>query len=263
MTLEAPTPTARRTGRAEDREPILFGVPGKLVTVLQCSQDRLQTDDIRRSQIPVLAQTRPQQRVRGFTLSGCHLLERDAVPREHFIRDEVPVRPLRRIQRECRLLLLLGGEARKEPGGGGCHRCGGGIRTEHRGRGQQHAQTQGHQHSRRAHRSLLSGRAEHSPRCGGAVQQTRVCWWCAGASQGKELGGVVRRNTESAKTWPEGTSASLRRFSLLVAIDSVGNEDGVGADDDCDTRPSAVVAGGSSLTFWSAASRSESTRTVK
>src|SRR4051794_21904512 len=100
MTLEAPTPTALRAGRAEDREPILLGFPGKLVTVLQCSQDILQTDDVRRGQIPVLAQTRPQERVRRFTLNGGHLLERDAAPRERFVRDEVPVRPLRRIQLE-------------------------------------------------------------------------------------------------------------------------------------------------------------------
>ncbi len=142
MPFDAPAPRVPRRRRAEDREEVPHRVADERRTSglgldrapggLERAQHRFEIHDRRRGQISALAQPGLEQVVRELPLRLIHRLNEQAFARKRLGRDEVPVQPFVRVERERRLLALVGRQRVHESGRGGRHRGRGAFGGDHR-----------------------------------------------------------------------------------------------------------------------------------
>ena len=87
MAFDAPAPSAFGGRRAEHREQVLFLVARHLAAGLDRLEDVLELDDRRDLQVAARAEAAAQQIVREAALRLVHVLDHQALAREHFVRE--------------------------------------------------------------------------------------------------------------------------------------------------------------------------------
>ncbi len=140
VALDAPAPRhlLRRRRRAEDREEVLLRIAferraarrlraGRPLRGLQRFQHGLEIHDRRRGQVAALAQPGLEQVAHQLMLRRAHVADQESLARKHLGRDEMPVRPLVRLERKRRLLKLRRLEALQQRHRRSRHRGGGSL----------------------------------------------------------------------------------------------------------------------------------------
>src|SRR4026208_1681135 len=98
MELDAPAPCPLGRRRAEDGEPIAFGIPCGTAALFLRLQNVLELHDLRVRRVTAIAQTGLEQLVRELALRLRHGLHLQTVALE--LRDEVPAQSLGGIELE-------------------------------------------------------------------------------------------------------------------------------------------------------------------